>query len=206
MIRRPPRSTLFPYTTLFRSPRPELRQRVGGGPKPGGPRPRAGPADRRRASGDLGGSRPRRRARDGTAAGGRARPAAAPLLRDGRLCRRRSHSRRGEHGRPARLGCDARRRGASRLSRPRRSRTGIPQRHAATQLVGPLMLANPRDRRYYLSRYTWVLSTECSVAAPESCGLFWSASPCWEAVRASAPLRATGAPRRRRPCTALPTP
>src|SRR2546426_1963002 len=46
MIRRPPRSTLFPYTTLFRSPRPELRQRVGGGPEPGGPRPRAGPADR----------------------------------------------------------------------------------------------------------------------------------------------------------------
>src|SRR5688572_31361622 len=28
MIRRPPRSTLFPYTTLFRS--------IGGGPKPGG--------------------------------------------------------------------------------------------------------------------------------------------------------------------------
>src|SRR2546426_8064402 len=25
MIRRPPRSTLFPYTTLFRSPHPELR-------------------------------------------------------------------------------------------------------------------------------------------------------------------------------------
>src|SRR2546429_7374499 len=25
MIRRPPRSTLFPYTTLFRSPRPVLR-------------------------------------------------------------------------------------------------------------------------------------------------------------------------------------
>src|SRR5260370_41467548 len=25
MIRRPPRSTLFPYTTLFRSPRPGLR-------------------------------------------------------------------------------------------------------------------------------------------------------------------------------------
>src|SRR2546430_10335396 len=24
MIRRPPRSTLFPYTTLFRSPRPDL--------------------------------------------------------------------------------------------------------------------------------------------------------------------------------------
>src|SRR5688572_32094560 len=30
MIRRPPRSTLFPYTTLFRSPRPE-RTRAGGG-------------------------------------------------------------------------------------------------------------------------------------------------------------------------------
>src|SRR5258708_30163678 len=26
MIRRPPRSTLFPYTTLFRSPRPECRE------------------------------------------------------------------------------------------------------------------------------------------------------------------------------------
>src|SRR5690349_22665696 len=31
MIRRPPRSTLFPYTTLFRSPRPrESRPRDGG--------------------------------------------------------------------------------------------------------------------------------------------------------------------------------
>src|SRR2546422_10587997 len=28
MIRRPPRSTLFPYTTLFRSPRPRRRPRV----------------------------------------------------------------------------------------------------------------------------------------------------------------------------------
>src|SRR2546422_11645175 len=28
MIRRPPRSTLFPYTTLFRSPRPQDRQRL----------------------------------------------------------------------------------------------------------------------------------------------------------------------------------
>src|SRR2546426_12349997 len=27
MIRRPPRSTLFPYTTLFRSPQPERRRR-----------------------------------------------------------------------------------------------------------------------------------------------------------------------------------
>src|ERR1035438_5399466 len=28
MIRRPPRSTLFPYTTLFRSPLPELEARL----------------------------------------------------------------------------------------------------------------------------------------------------------------------------------
>src|SRR2546426_8187241 len=28
MIRRPPRSTLFPYTTLFRSPSPRDRQRI----------------------------------------------------------------------------------------------------------------------------------------------------------------------------------
>src|SRR5216683_6836841 len=28
MIRRPPRSTLFPYTTLFRSPRPPRRQHL----------------------------------------------------------------------------------------------------------------------------------------------------------------------------------
>src|SRR2546430_13347850 len=28
MIRRPPRSTLFPYTTLFRSPEPETCRRV----------------------------------------------------------------------------------------------------------------------------------------------------------------------------------
>src|SRR3712207_7830025 len=31
MIRRPPRSTLFPYTTLFRSARLELRAPAGGG-------------------------------------------------------------------------------------------------------------------------------------------------------------------------------
>src|ERR1039457_7531336 len=32
MIRRPPRSTLFPYTTLFRSLREEPERRRGGGP------------------------------------------------------------------------------------------------------------------------------------------------------------------------------
>src|SRR5258705_9672334 len=29
MIRRPPRSTLFPYTTLFRSPKRSFHQRIG---------------------------------------------------------------------------------------------------------------------------------------------------------------------------------
>src|SRR3712207_8238565 len=62
MIRRPPRSTLFPYTTLFRSRGYELPQRAGrggarlrvendgrcpGGPRPGARLPRASRADRR---------------------------------------------------------------------------------------------------------------------------------------------------------------
>src|SRR5688572_31526442 len=41
MIRRPPRSTLFPYTTLFRS-------LAGGGPDPAEPAPLAGPRRRPR--------------------------------------------------------------------------------------------------------------------------------------------------------------
>src|SRR3712207_8584269 len=50
MIRRPPRSTLFPYTTLFRSPpvhhpAAPARRQWGGGPRPDGPhrQRRAGP-------------------------------------------------------------------------------------------------------------------------------------------------------------------
>src|SRR2546422_10508485 len=45
MIRRPPRSTLFPYTTLFRSPRDGGRERGGAGSRaqdPGGGGPGAG--------------------------------------------------------------------------------------------------------------------------------------------------------------------
>src|SRR6266487_5222669 len=41
MIRRPPRSTLFPYTTLFRSrgdARPSIACRTRGGPRPAGAR------------------------------------------------------------------------------------------------------------------------------------------------------------------------
>src|SRR2546422_6079712 len=42
MIRRPPRSTLFPYTTLFRSDvvRRNAHARRGGEPDPDGPEPR----------------------------------------------------------------------------------------------------------------------------------------------------------------------
>src|SRR3712207_8348922 len=51
MIRRPPRSTLFPYTTLFRSrhPRDRLRERARAGA--------AVPLDRRADGGDRGGDR-----------------------------------------------------------------------------------------------------------------------------------------------------
>src|SRR2546421_5632163 len=45
MIRRPPRSTLFPYTTLFRSPGPRRRDgggRAGAGHQPLARRPRPG--------------------------------------------------------------------------------------------------------------------------------------------------------------------
>src|SRR2546426_7512096 len=61
MIRRPPRSTLFPYTTLFRSPfsgrehgsdRPEIRRHLGG----------------------LGGAHPQRRAPRRQVEGGGPRP------------------------------------------------------------------------------------------------------------------------------------
>src|SRR5256885_3880871 len=44
MIRRPPRSTLFPYTTLFRSSAGRARGRADGGPT----RPRPPPGHRRR--------------------------------------------------------------------------------------------------------------------------------------------------------------
>src|SRR5256885_5416651 len=46
MIRRPPRSTLFPYTTLFRSAWTMVRQMASPSPRPSG----SSPADR--ASGD----------------------------------------------------------------------------------------------------------------------------------------------------------
>src|SRR3712207_7521355 len=68
MIRRPPRSTLFPYTTLFRSRGAEHAA----GQPPGGGRPRAG-------------------ARRGAASGGRAHAGAR-----GALARRRSEEHTSE--------------------------------------------------------------------------------------------------------------
>src|SRR5947207_8643259 len=62
MIRRPPRSTLFPYTTLFRS-------RDGGGRAGGRGRPRA--AGERRRAGAGADARDRRRAAVGSRVRGR---------------------------------------------------------------------------------------------------------------------------------------
>src|SRR3712207_7040536 len=60
MIRRPPRSTLFPYTTLFRSRSDRLRRSARRGEPPSDPRRRAPrdvgqPVSLRRVSEDRGG-------------------------------------------------------------------------------------------------------------------------------------------------------
>src|SRR3712207_8177039 len=70
MIRRPPRSTLFPYTTLFRS-RP-ARARLGAGVAGLGGRPRA----------HAGGGPPDARPEGRAGARGRLRPLGAGLLPD----------------------------------------------------------------------------------------------------------------------------
>src|SRR2546426_3439416 len=70
MIRRPPRSTLFPYTTLFRSPRRTGRRaaagdaRRGGRPPAGGPRPPARGGSGGHGTPDPGAPRPSRSGRD----------------------------------------------------------------------------------------------------------------------------------------------
>src|SRR2546422_8124559 len=88
MIRRPPRSTLFPYTTLFRSPR--RRRRGGPSPRPGRWRARNRGGDRRNArvggepGGDRhGGSRGRNTGR-AAARAARCRPARGRHRRPGR--------------------------------------------------------------------------------------------------------------------------
>src|SRR6266498_4627662 len=58
MIRRPPRSTLFPYTTLFRSTAPPATSAASAGCQPGSPPPLSPPhslqAAARRSSGAAG--------------------------------------------------------------------------------------------------------------------------------------------------------
>src|SRR3989449_7525201 len=91
MIRRPPRSTLFPYTTLFRSHRAQ-RGRAHG-------HERAGPGhrerhDQDRDGADAGGARGAPPARTDAAAG----PRRAPLRGAARGGRRRRGARAGNHG------------------------------------------------------------------------------------------------------------
>src|SRR2546430_13079993 len=76
MIRRPPRSTLFPYTTLFRSPR--LRGRPVGGRHGADPRREFG-----RPEPDTGDHDPRRHGEPGDDAAPRARLRRARLDRRG---------------------------------------------------------------------------------------------------------------------------
>src|SRR3712207_7966305 len=61
MIRRPPRSTLFPYTTLFRSPASREVARVGGILLKGSSRPRCARRPRRPAAAGSPPGRPCRR-------------------------------------------------------------------------------------------------------------------------------------------------
>src|SRR2546427_5688488 len=61
MIRRPPRSTLFPYTTLFRSVRPAWFIATAADPRHAGSRPRSG-----RGSSSCGGRAMSRRSEEHT--------------------------------------------------------------------------------------------------------------------------------------------
>src|SRR2546430_8843943 len=100
MIRRPPRSTLFPYTTLFRSP--DLGRRPGARHPRRRPRARVGPLLAPRAGPGLGRRRHRHRTRRGARAGGAARRA---RLGGGRAER---HAPRGRTRRPVRHRAPAR--------------------------------------------------------------------------------------------------
>src|SRR5260370_14127156 len=53
MIRRPPRSTLFPYTTLFRSPEPEAPKPPPPPPPPKLPRHQQAHGDRKSTTSEL---------------------------------------------------------------------------------------------------------------------------------------------------------
>src|SRR2546422_6781291 len=67
MIRRPPRSTLFPYTTLFRSRRGgRASRRAGGARRPRPQRPGARPRGRAGGGGPARRGRPARRSEEHT--------------------------------------------------------------------------------------------------------------------------------------------
>src|SRR3989442_15050434 len=95
MIRRPPRSTLFPYTTLFRSPhgagrrrdRPPARRRAAGGDEPSrasDPRaPVRRPADDRADAGRVRGGDPPRDPPPALTPPGGPPPAPPPPFRGG---------------------------------------------------------------------------------------------------------------------------
>src|SRR5438309_11880452 len=96
MIRRPPRSTLFPYTTLFRSARQRHRLREPSGPEARRPRAGRGGAGRRAPACDRRGQRlrPQRRPRSHAPRAPRARGRPGPVRAEeprgpGRLQRER---------------------------------------------------------------------------------------------------------------------
>src|SRR2546426_3732167 len=114
MIRRPPRSTLFPYTTLFRSRRPRARARDGAPPTV-----RARTETRRRAGWPPGSARSAAASRRGPL-----EPARVPAGRGARLRSDRRTPRSLRRAGPAgRARSSRRRRGARRCSSPGRGKT-----------------------------------------------------------------------------------
>src|SRR6266403_979284 len=99
MIRRPPRSTLFPYTTLFRSRAPRTRARSGGGRPTRGAARRARSHRRRRGRARDRLALPRRR---GVRRAGRAARALRALAAPGSGCYRGGLMRAGRAVRHAR--------------------------------------------------------------------------------------------------------
>src|SRR3989449_24691 len=139
MIRRPPRSTLFPYTTLFRSRRaPALRPRAPG-PRRGRPYRLALPRLAGRPRGVPGGRR-RARGRGVDPAAPDAHPAGLQRRRPGPLPRRGRREGEGGQGRPRRArdtsGRDgaAGRRRARLAPRPRRRRAALRERARVTMV------------------------------------------------------------------------
>src|SRR3989441_3634895 len=147
MIRRPPRSTLFPYTTLFRSACAGRRRALLPGPRPlPAPRPRRGAARRGR-------TRDGGRARPPPPLPAHARPRALPREARGLLLagrprlrrprRRRGGGARGERARGAGRGPFALRLRAAALGDPGGARRG-PGGGDERGVVRPRALREPR--------------------------------------------------------------